>query len=402
MSLEQRISTTMARAAEGVGAAGFTADEILHKGRTARVRRRARRTAAGVVAVVLAVVATLTATNLPDRTSQIPAGPTSPASPSPTLTGWPIPTSAPQSGTPAQDLGITIANGAEITSPHGRFTMSLPAGTYIIRGVHVVGGWVVTTESALHPQVDSWFQPSNGGAPIRLASERWETDGNRLVVASLTEATMTAYLLPSMVRIAQTRIPTDDNSSIAGVQIVDGVVYADYMHDASPLRTARWDLNTNAVTILAKTVLAWGFGGGSMLRMTGDGDGGTACADIVPTERFAEGGTTGVCSAYLGRAVGTLSPDGKRIVFRAANEPMLLVDAADLHAGVWRPTTITAAKYFIGWDRSSAFLTHDGDPIPKGDGNPSPILRCTGPDTCSPIGLSAGNPLFFVVTDNLG
>ena len=79
-----------------------------------------------------------------------------------------------------------------------------------------------------------------------------------------------------------------------------------------------------------------------------------------------------------------------------------LVDAADLHAGVWRPTTITAAKYFIGWDRSSAFLTHDGDPIPKGDGNPSPILRCTGPDTCSPIGLSAGNPLFFVVTDNLG
>ena len=82
---------------------------------------------------------------------------------------------------------------------------------------------------------------------------------------------MTAYRLPSMERIAQTRIPTDDNSSIADVQIVDGVVYADYLHDTTPLRTARWDLNTNAVTILAKTVLAWGFGGGSMLRVTGDG-----------------------------------------------------------------------------------------------------------------------------------
>jgi hypothetical protein len=53
------------------------------------------------------------------------------------------------------------------------------------------------------------------------------------------------------------------------------------------------------------------------------------------------------------------------------------------------------ATYFIDWDHTSAFLAH-------GDGNPGPILRCTGPDTCSPIGLSAGEPVVVIVTDNLG
>jgi hypothetical protein len=67
----------------------------------------------------------------------------------------------------------------------------------------------------------------------------------------------------------------------------------------------------------------------------------------------------------------------------------------DLLAGVWRPTPITAAKHFIAWDRSNGFLSY-------GDGSPGPILRCTGPDTCSPLGLSAGEPLVAIVTDDLG
>ena len=392
MSLEQQISTTMVRAADGIGAAGFTADEILYKGRSARVRRRTRRTAAGVAAVVLAVIATLTATNLPSRTRGVnPIGP-------PTQPAWPVPTTPAQSGPSPQSLGISIANGqrilpAPVGPVRGPIHMSLPPGAFIVSGASVLGGWVVRTQTGFDPSV-SWYQPEDGSAPTRLASNivAYSSDRGLLVVAGNTEPTLTAYSLPTMNKVADTRIPRDDNATNFGLQIVGDSAYAFYtLRGVTPLRMARWDLTTYIATNLGQTVHSGGIAGGSVLRSADNGN--ESCVDIVPISHFDDGGTSGVCSTYLDRAGALLSPDGRQaVVVSDGAEPLLLVNTEDLHAGVWRPTTVTGVKEFIGWVSPTWFLGYD-------DGAASPVVLCTAPDTCSPIGLPAGEPLVAFLHD---
>jgi hypothetical protein len=288
MSLEQQIETTMVRAADRIGAAGFTADDILHKGRTARVRRRARRTAAGVAAVVLAVVATLTVTNLPSRTRGVtPVGP-------PTQQVWPFPTSPAQSGPSPQSLGISIANGQRIVPAYvgparAPIHRSLPPNAFIVGGVSVLGGWVIRTQTGFDPTV-SWYQRDDGSAPTQLASGIWaySRDHGYLVVAGTSEPTLTAYSLPTMSKVADTRIPRDDNATNFGLQIVGDSAFATYtLHGATPLRMARWDLTTFIATNLGQNVRSWGTNGGSVLRSADNGN--ESCVDIVPVSHFADG-----------------------------------------------------------------------------------------------------------------
>jgi hypothetical protein len=394
MSLEQQIETTMARAADGIGAAGFTAEEILHKGRSARVRRRARRTAAGVAAVVLAVVATLTVINLPSRTRGVaPVGP-------PTQQVWPFPTSPAQSGPSPQSLGISLANGQRIVPAYrgparGPIHMSLPPGAFIVGGLSVLGGWVVKTQTGFDPTV-SWYQPEDGSAPTKLASNVWAYSRDRgyLVVAGAIEPTLTAYSLPTMSKVADTRIPRDDNATNFGLQIVGDSAYVSYtLHGVTPVRMARWDLTTFIATNLGQNVFSWGTSGDSVLRSADNGD--ESCVDMVPIPHFADGGSSGVCSTYLDRAGAVLSPDGRQaVIVSDGGEPLLLVNTEDLHAGVWRPTTVTGVTGFLAWVSPTSFLGYD-------DGAASPVLLCTGPDTCSPIGLPAGEPWITFLRDDL-
>ena len=274
--------------------------------------------------------------------------------------------------------------------------MSLPPRTYIVSGVRVLGGWVVNAQFAGNFHTDGWFQPDDGAAPTRLANNIWAVsrDGRTLVVAGRTEPTLTAYRLPSMEKLADTRIPRDDTAQIGAVQIVGDGAFATYtLRGATPDRAARWDLTTYAATNLATTMGSWGTAGDSVLRLVDNGN--ESCVDLVPVAHFTDAGTSGVCSTYLDRAGGELSPDGRQAVIVGGDaEPDLLVATADLHAGVWRPTTITGAKHFIGWDSATSFLA-------QGDGSPGPMLRCTGPDTCSPIGLPAGEPRIAFLRDDL-
>jgi hypothetical protein len=241
-----------------------------------------------------------------------------------------------------------------------------------------------------------WFQPDDGAAPTRLANNIWAVspDGRTLVVAGPTEPTLTAYRLPSLEKLAETRIPRDDTAQIGGVQIVGNGAFAGYtLHGVTPFRTARWDLTTNIATNIATSVASWGTFGDSVLRNVDNGN--ESCVDLVPIAQFADGATSGVCSTYLDRAGGGLSPDGRRaIIIGGDTEPDLLVDTADLHAGVWRPTTVTGAKHSIAWDSATSFLA-------SGDGDPATVLRCSGPDTCSPIGLPAGEPRIAFLRDDL-
>jgi hypothetical protein len=390
MSLEQQIEATMVRAADDIGAANFTADEILHKGRSARAHRRARRTVAGVAAVVLAVIATLTVTNLPMRTRVEPAG-------RPTPQSWPFPTSAAQDGPSPASLGITFANGTQIVPAVGpRLTMSLPPQTYILSGERVAGGWVVNTRSATSYQDDGWFQPADGSAPTRLASTVWAVahDRNYLIVAGRIEPSLTVYRLPTMSKGSDTSIPVDNISPIAAVQVVGDDAYASYTLRGGPVNVARWSLKTFMATNSSPTVFSMGIFGDSVLRHADQGN--TSCVDLVPIYQFPEGGTSGVCSTYLDRAGGVLSPDGRRAVITGdVTEPLLLVDTADLHAGVWRPTTITGQTQFIAWVTATSFLA-------AGDRRATPVVLCTGPDSCAPIGLPAGDPAVVFLRDAVG
>jgi hypothetical protein len=265
-----------------------------------------------------------------------------------------------------------------------------------VGGASVLGGWIVKTQMGFDPSV-TWYQPEDGSAPTRLASSivAYSRDRGYLVVASTTEPILTAYSLPTMGKVADTRIPRDDNATNFGVQIVGDSAYAAYtLHGATPLRMARWDLTTFIATNLGQTVFSWGTSGGSVLRSADNGN--ESCLDVVPISHFADGGASGFCSTYLDRVGGILSPDGRQaVVVSDGAEPLLLVSTEDLHNGVWRPTTVTAVPGFLGWVSPTSFVGYD-------DGAASPVLFCTGPDTCSPIGLPAGEPLIAFLRDDLG
>jgi hypothetical protein len=194
-----------------------------------------------------------------------------------------------------------------------------------------------------------------------------------------------------MAKLGETRLPGDGRIALPALAIVgDDVLAYHTLNRAQPVRTSLWDLATFSLVDLGTGVASWGTGGGTVLRLVDRGN--TSCVDVVPMGDLSDAVPSGTCSTFLDRAAGALSPDGRQVAITSDGEHYLLVTAADLHAGVWRPTPLTGAKTFIRWDTASTFLAYS-------DGDPPTVLRCTGPATCEKIGLPAGDPWIAFLPD---
>jgi hypothetical protein len=384
VSLERQIEDAMVREAGTIGAANLTADAILHKGRSAQRRQRVRRTLAGVAAVALVVVAALTVTSLPGRDGKVPPG---------TQT-WPFPTSPAQDGPSPASLRISYANGPVIVPWNApRFTMAVPPQTYIIKGSRVAGGWVVTTVTGYHPAV-AWFQPDGGGAPTQLVSTVWAVsdDGHTLVVAGPTEPTITAYRMPSMSTLGETRIPGQGHIIIGGLSVIgDGLLIYHDVNGVMPLQTSMWYPAWVSPIDLMANVVSAGTANGSVLRLYFSGA--ASCVDFLPISEVSRVDSSGTCTNNMDEITwAALSPDGRQAAIGRGIQPDVLGSTADLHAGLWRPTPITGATHFYRWDSATTFLATDDGALPT-------VLRCAGPAACANIGLPAGNPRITFLTD---
>jgi hypothetical protein len=387
MNLEQLIETTMADRAGTVGAAGFTAAEVFHKGRS---RRRARRALAGLAAVALVLALAVAGTVLrPGHTGIAPAGPPAPP--------WPIATSAPQAGPSTASLRISFANGPTIVPWNAEpITLALPPLTQIMSGARVQGGWVVSTSTDFRPAV-TWFQPDHGDPVLVADSGSWAASsfGRVLVVGgeNADPTGLTAYRLPDLTVLARTHVDGADLNRVARIAATTDQYAVVYQSTGNPLpvRTSVWNLATGNVTALPAVR---GIGGisadGTVLRFfTSDG---VSCVDTAPVRLLGTFSPGGYCSADLDQFAGVISPDGTRALFSNTAGDSMLVFTEGLRAGQFGPTPVTAAHAAIRWDTATTFLAY-------GDGDPPAVLRCNLSDECAPIGLPAGDPRIIFLRD---
>jgi hypothetical protein len=365
------VATLERRAAEVDDGPRFAAAEVIGAGR--RTLRR-RRTAAGAAAVAV-LVALLTVPQIARTAAPPPSTPARPAA-------------APSSSGAGVDL---LAGNTVHRADGSRVDLGLPAGVTASLAFRVRSGWVVEAERS--DSIEAWFVPDQG-TPRRVGTAfgglAVSPDGGTLVVVPGGDDVV-AYELPSLREIGRHRFDDGIGPAVVGVSR-DVAVLKGAQGDGTSSRAAVWNFRTGSFTATSRSLRTWGISDDGQVLRGVDG-----CVDLVPVSGALAVGRTGWCgtdgrSPVRGAGV---SPDGRWVSLEidpadgSDTTTAVLIHAADLRAGRWRPVPTGGPADVEGltWVTGSTFVLL----LPGGA-----LQRCEAGVRCGAVVAAPADPRIVV------
>jgi len=392
--LEQRLSESLVRRAQTVLEPVFTADDVVHAGRSAVVRRRVLAASGALAAVVAAV---LLATNVlgGDERALPPVGPTSPPS-----------SVAP---TPPSAAGLTVVgfnNGKTVTiQPNGtRSTLDLPPDLTVLDVIGVSGGWLVHARAAGDQSHGLWIVPEGADTVhvVDLEGNYEVSADGRTLAAVVVGGEVVAYELPSLQERRRIR-RFNGQPFVVGIAD-DLVLLREPSSDGAPTKAAVWNLANNLMgPPTENNVNVWSLGSGGQAPVaivTDPATGGqmrgclsvaTLRPDALPENApgFCATDESGILTVLRVRRA-AISPGGDQLAVESYDErrersAVQMVTVADLNAGRWqpRPTNAPPDNRVLFWDSRDTFVTASRGPDDFG----APYYRCGTNGACTPLTL---------------
>jgi len=392
--LEQRISESLVRRAQTVFEPGFTADDVVHAGRSAVVRRRVLAASGALAAVVAAIVL---ATNVLGGGQALPpVGPTTP------------PVSPPSSvaPTPASAVGLTVVGVVDGKTvgvwPNGhRSTLDLPAGLTVLDVTGLNDGFLVHARAADEQSHGLWVvRNDEAGVHLTDLEGNYVVASGGYVVAVVPGGEVVKYDLASRQEVGRTRFPSQ--AFVVGVTDT-GALLREPSSDGSPTTAGWWRadgiialtagnerVNVWSITMSGKAPMA-------SYRDPADSQGSGTCLNVVTMTDTLPVPETGYCPAdeagmltvlRVRRAM--ISSGGEQLAVESYDErrehwAVQMISVADLNAGLWqpRPTNASIDSTVLFWDSRDTFVTASRGP----DGFGAPYFRCGSNGACTPLTL---------------
>jgi hypothetical protein len=390
MTIEDRLSDTLAHRASSVATTRIASDAVVVVGRAAVRRRRV----AAITTVAASVTALITIAAI-----AVTGGPQGARPPG----DIPSPSTPPSQSDPAGFvpgvLGLSVLYRNTIFSADGT-SFVLPFADGVAEVVLAENGWVVLTGAQDGQSL--WYVPRWGQA-ARIGSPggnfKVSSDGTVLVVTGINgRSNVDAYRLPSLERFQHTTFDSGTGPRVAGIA-GDRALLNGAQGSPGASTAAVWNLRTGSLRKTAVDVWVWGVArDGRVLRrvdrfVPGTKDRLNACVDVVTMTDTLPTGDTGYCdNDWLDVGGASLSPSGDWAVVNVLSKhdsagPPILIRTDELHRDgrlSARPMEPQGRVIPEFWASDEAFITS-----PMGDGK---LFRCTTTGSCTPIILRSDVP----------